>query len=444
MKSITLSKETPTADIPQPPSKPGFVEACEEVDKQRNQIITLLQNLIQIPTVVPPGNNYEDMVDFLEPHFHRLGFETERVVIPEKHTQVIPHPIEGPRVNLVARRDFECKETVTLYAHMDVVPVEGKWTKDPFAGIVENDRLYGRGALDMKSGIAALLTAFEVLAALNVKPQFNIVCTLCTDEELGVYPGSYHLAKEGYMEGPIVNLELGSQMPLVVTGMAGTVDIRIRTKGRGCHSGMSFLGVNAVEAMVPILTELLTLKAEVEKRESAVSLVPFLKMLGAPSKMMTPMLNIAVIQGGTKSNIIPSACEIIVNRRYIPEESFQQIVKEIKKAIKRGKKKGKPLEVEIEFSHIYPPFKPDTASPYAQKMRTALAAVHGYDIQEFTFGGAAASTDMGFVSQALKTNNIMGLGAASFGNLSAHKPDEWVGITDLLNMTKQLIHYLAY
>jgi succinyl-diaminopimelate desuccinylase len=444
VKSITLPKEAQTIDSPQRPNKVDFTEAFEEVEKQRHQIITLLQNLIQIPTIVPPGNNYEDMVDFLEPHFQKLGFETERVIIPEKHTQTIPHPIEGPRVNLVARRNFDRKETVTLYAHMDVVPVEGKWTKDPFAGTVENDKLYGRGALDMKSGIAALLTAFEVMEALNLKPQFNIVCTLCTDEELGVYPGSYHLAKEGYMEGHIVNLELGSQMPLVVTGMAGTVDIRIRTKGRGCHSGMSFLGVNAVEAMIPILTELLTLKTEVEKRESTVSLVPFLKILGAPSKMMTPMLNIDVIRGGTKSNIIPSSCEIIVNRRYIPEESYKQIVKEFEKAIKRGKKKGKPLEVEVEFSHIYPPFKADPTSPYALKMRSALAAVHSYDDQDFTFGGAAASTDMGFVSQALNTNNIIGLGAASFGNLSAHKPDEWVGIPDLLNMTKQLIHYLVY
>ncbi len=425
------------------PKQPSVEQVFKAVEQKRERIIALLQDLIKIPTVVPPGNNYVDMVDFLEPLFRKLGFRTERVIVPEQHIKAIPYPLEGPRINLVATREHDKKEDVTIYAHMDVVPIEEPWTKEPFAGIVENGKLYGRGACDMKSGIASMLVAIEVIDELNLTPHFNLTCTLCTDEEIGVYPGIYHLAKEGYVKGHILNTELGTQIPIIMAGVAGMVDVTIRTKGRSCHSGMNFLGINAIEAMVPILDELLELKQEVERRESEIPIVPIMRSLGAPSDRMTPMFNLDIIRGGTKSNIVPSDCELIINRRYIPEENYDDIVEEIRAAIERGKAKSKALDVEVTFIHANPPFKADPESKYAKKLREALKAVHGYRDSDFVFGGASASTDMGFVAVALNTNKFIGIGALTLDNISAHRPDEWVRIDDLLNMTKQLVHYLA-
>jgi len=76
-------------------------------------------------------------------------------------------------------------------------------------------------------------------------------------------------------------------------------------------------------------------------------------------------------------------------------------------------------------------------------MRAALKAVHGYQDSDFVYGGASGSTDMGFVAHALNTDKFIGVGAITLDNISAHQPDEWVRIDDLLNMTKQLVHYLA-
>jgi len=426
-----------------PNSRPSTEDVFAAVEGKRNRLVTLLQDLIRIPTVVPPGDNYEDMVQYLEPHFQKLHFVTERVVVPNEHIEKIPLPLTGPRINLVANRDYEKGHAVTLYAHMDVVPIEEPWTKEPFEPIVENDKLYGRGAIDMKCGIASIIVALEVIDELGLNPHFNITCTLCTDEEVSVYPGIYHLAKEGHVKGHVINTELGAQSPLIVAGIAGAVDVSIRTKGRSCHSGMNFMGVNAVEAMIPILTELMVLKTEVEQRESSIPIIPLLKAFGAPSDFVSPMFNIDIIQGGVKSNIVPAECEVVINRRYIPEESYEQVVKEIQDAIERGKAQSKALDVKVTFLHVAPPFKADTTSKFAMKMREALKAVHGYQDEEFVVGGAAASTDMGFIPLGCDVKNIIGVGAATIDNLSAHKADEWVSIDSLINMTKQLVHYLA-
>jgi len=423
--------------------QPSVEQVFRTVEQKRDRIITLLRDLIKIPTVVPPGNNYGDLVNFVEPLFKKLGFTTERVIVPDEHIKAIPYPLEGPRINLVATREHGKKEAVTIYAHMDVVPIEEPWTKDPFAGIVENGKLYGRGACDMKSGIAGMLVAFEVMKELNLTPHFNLICTLCTDEEIGVYPGIYHLAKEGYVKGHILNTELGTQLPIIMAGIAGMIDVAIRTKGRSCHSGMNFLGINAVEEMMPLIVELLKLKKEVEKRESKVPLIPALRSLGAPSNQMTPMFNLSIIRGGNKANIVPSECELLINRRYIPEENYEDIVEEIRAAIERGKANSKALDVEVTFTHANYPFKADTENQYSQKMRAALKVVHGYQDSDFVYGGASGSTDMGFVAHALNTDKFIGVGAITLDNISAHQPDEWVRIEDLLNMTKQLVHYLA-
>jgi len=78
------------------------------------------------------------------------------------------------------------------------VPIEEAWTQDPFGGEVVDGRLYGRGSVDMKGSIACFLGAMKVLHELGVEPHYALSCLLCTDEELGVYPGARYLAEEGY------------------------------------------------------------------------------------------------------------------------------------------------------------------------------------------------------------------------------------------------------
>jgi len=414
-------------------------EAFALADKKRDELIGLLREIVSINTCVPPGKNYDVLVDLLEPKFKELGFETERVTVPEEKISKIPLKLEGPRVNLVAAKNVG-KQPISIYAHMDTVPIEQEWSVDPFAGIVKGDRMYGRGTLDMKGSIAALLVALQIMQELSLEPSYSPVCLMCTDEEIGVYPGVYHLALKGYVKDPVLCLELGAQEPMIPMGALGKVDVYITTIGRSCHSGMSFLGVNAVEEMVPILEELMKLKREVEKRESR---VPALPMPEAPSKQLVPRFNLNIIRGGVKSNIVPSECTVVIGRRYIVEEKFEDIVDEIDKAVERGRKRSKVLDVKANYVHVYPAFEIDPNSPYVEKLREALKAVWGYKDEEFVVGGISASTDMAFVAQVLGTDKFACMGPFRTDNKSAHGADEYVNISDLISMVKELIYYLT-
>jgi succinyl-diaminopimelate desuccinylase len=412
--------------------------AFEHAEKSSNYLIETLRRLIAIDTRVPPGNGYERMADFLEPEFRRWGLDVERVVIPPEKVKLIPLPLEGPRINVVATKSAG-KEPVSIYAHMDTVHADRDWTLDPFEGTVRDGTLYGLGALDMKGSIACLLAALKTMHELKLEPCFDIHCLMCTDEELGVYPGVYHLALEGYIKGPVFNLELGAQEPVLIQGFSGTVDFMITVHGKSCHSGMNYLGVNAIEELLPIAEELMALKHEVQKRESA---IPSFPLPGTPSEKLTPRFTLSIVKGGVKANVVPGECTLTINRRYIPEELLEDVVAEVERAVERGRKRSNAVAISVQNRMDYPPVTFDLESPYMEKLKKARRAVHGYE--DFIVGGLSGSTDMGFVAEALGTRLFIGTSPARADNLSAHAADEHVGVADLISMTKELVHFLAF
>ena len=409
------------------------------VEEKENELLDLLRKAIAIDNNVPPGHNYHEFADLLIPYFKDAGLDTEKVIVPEELWRQIPTAgLDGERVNLVASKSTG-KEPVTLYGHVDTVPVDDKWTVDPFGAEIRDGKVYGRGSSDMKGSIVSLVMALKIIKDLGLSMHYDPVCVLCTDEEVGFYPGVYHLAKEGYVKGHVVCLD-GSQDPRESLAAAGSVDIYVTTRGRSCHSGLNFMGVNALEEMIPILNELMVLKRQVEIRESSVDGPTHPK---APSKKMTPMFNLDVIHAGTKSNIVPAECTLTINRRYIPEEKFEDVMAEIHEAIERGKEKSNALDVEVKLQHSYPAAKFNPESPYAKKMKKAKMLVQGYKEEDYTAYGVAGSTDMSFVQQVLNTEDIVMVGAGRSGN-NAHGADEFVHIHDLKALVKELIYYLCY
>jgi len=414
-------------------------EAFRVIDHRANALIETLRDIVRFDNSVPPGRNYDALVDYLEPRFQALGMETRRVVVPEEKLTCAPFDLQGPRVNLVSTWRTGL-EPVTVYAHMDTVPVEEKWRHDPFGGEVDDGRMYGRGVTDMKGSIATLLTALEVIKEIGLQPKYEIVAVMCTDEEIGGYPGVYHLAREGMVRGHVLCME-GFQDPKLCfwLGSAGMVDVTITTKGKSCHSGMNFLGVNALEAMVPILDELLILKEEVEKRESQ---IPSFPMPGSPSPQMTPMFNLDMIESGTKSNIVPATCTVVLNRRYIVEEDLEDVKAETRKAIERGKKRSKALGVDVRFDCDYPAAAYNARTPHVERMKEAMKLVQGYKDADFAYGGLSGSTDMAFVAQTLKMDDFVFCGVARpDGNI--HGADENVRVSDLIAHAKELVYYFC-
>lgn len=258
-----------------------FAEAFLRVEQERDYLIDILRAIIGVDTTIPPGENYEELVGILEAELRVFGFETRRVTVPEEKIRLIPEPLSGERINLVGVLE-NGKPRSTFYAHMDVVPVDDPWSEDPFAGTVKDGKLYGRGAVDMKGSIACFLGAAKVIHEMGLEPHSQMECCFCTDEEVGVYPGARYLAEEGYFSNHLVWGELGSIEPVVLIGSAGSARANITAVGKSCHSGMNWMGVNAIEEFIPVMQTLMDLKSDVEKRESH---LPSLPLPGAPSTL---------------------------------------------------------------------------------------------------------------------------------------------------------------
>ena len=409
------------------------------VDAKLDRTLERMRRIIGVNTVVPPGENYEALVAYLEPQFQAAGFETRRVVVPPEKVAQIPLPLSGPRVNLVASRPSGRPEAVTIYAHMDVVPVEEGWRHDPFGAAVDEGRIFGRGVADMKGTIASLLTALEVMHELALEPRYDMHCIICTDEEIGVYAGARYLAEQGYVKGHILCME-GVQDPRVHLASVGDVDVTITTIGRSGHSGRNYASVNALEEMVPILDELIALKRVVEKRESAIPAVPHPL---APSKFATPMFNLDILQAGKKANIIPSSCTLVINRRYLPEERLNDVVGEIREAVERGRKRSRALDVKFEYYRAYPAAIFDPDSVYAHRMREAYKLVQGYTDEDFVRSGGGGSTDMADIAEVCQTDKFVRCGLGRTLESNAHGADENIRVSDLLAHTKELVWYLS-
>ncbi|MGQ9583979.1 MAG: M20 family metallopeptidase [Anaerolineae bacterium] len=314
---------------------------------------------------------------------------------------------------------------------MDVVPPGPGWTVPPFQGTVRGDRVYGRGSADMKGAIASLLAALRALADAGWPLTFQPILLFCTDEEGGSYPGIRCLAEQGFVQGHLLCLD-GQAKPRRWAGCCGMVDYRCVVLGKGGHSGEpGQAGANAIEAAIPILVALQELKGRVEQRRSAMPAAPW-----NPVRYVQPRLNVTLIRGGSKSNVIPAECEIWINRRYLPEEDLDAVVAELEEVLQSP---GIPLRLNGVMAHLPPVRNP--IGPHWPSWEGALAKGFGYRPSDFVLYGSSTSSDMGWV-QETGVQEIL-LGGLSRPENNVHGPDEWVSITDLAALAKALALYLA-
>ena len=420
-------------------------EIFKAVDSLDSEIIIeVMKTVINIDTTIPPANTYREYVDTISPYFKELGYSLEEITVPEELVKQIPIPLEGPRINLVATKDYGHKNFVTFYGHMDVVPAtnEGqeKWRFPPFEATMKNGKIYGRGTSDMKGAMICLILALQIIDKLKLTPKYNIRVVNCTDEEVGFYPGVRYLTEKGYIKDVIFCME-GGINPFIPIGATGTLDVIVETIGKSCHSGMNFLGVNALEEMVPILNELIELKKIVENRESK-------DIPGVPrpdsNKVfnMRPMFNLDIIKSGEKSNIVPDSCILTINRRILPDEKYDDVKQEILEAVERGKAKSKALDVKTTFNHMYPALRINSNSPPIKRFKKVMSLVQNISEEKIPMFGMGGSLDMSFVSQILNVEDfiIHGLGTL---DTNAHGVNEYVKLKDMRIYIKELLVFLC-
>jgi succinyl-diaminopimelate desuccinylase len=256
----------------------------------RSDAVALTRDLLRFETVNPPGRE-RDCARYAGALLEDWGYAVEY------------HEYDDARTSVIARAGgADAKPPLCLTGHLDVVPLGSRaWTKNPFAGETDGDRLYGRGASDMKAGVAAILLAARGLAKkLSGTP--GVVLVLTAAEEGGCI-GSRHLAalpKLMGRAGAIVVGEPTSNYPLV--GHKGSIKFRAAFRGVSAHGSMPQLGVNAIYKAARAT-------AALEAFEFGARAHP---VMGAPT------LNVGTFEGGSGVNLVPDAARIGVDVRTVP------------------------------------------------------------------------------------------------------------------------------
>ncbi|WP_313428573.1 M20 family metallopeptidase [Siminovitchia terrae] len=264
--------------------------------------VRFLQQMIQIDSSNPPGN--EDRVSEM------LAERCKTAGIPYKITQ-----IDSGRSNFEIRLKGEGDEKLVFCGHMDtVLPGEQPWMYSPFSGEIVGEKLYGRGASDMKSGLAAMYLAIESLFKEGRKLSKEIVFLATAGEEVDSCGARTYL--EGQTMENVEALVIGEPTnEKVVIGHKGALWIEIVTLGKTAHGSMPDKGINAVEGMSKVIHMLDSLN-----KKWKVSTEP----LGESSLAVTK------INGGVQTNVIPDRCSMSVDIRSVPPQSHQQLLTEIK------------------------------------------------------------------------------------------------------------------
>jgi len=363
----------------------------------REVLVELARGLIQFENVNPPGDD-RGIADFLARYLERMGVEVRVDVVGDNRRNVVgvwkgeaDHP------------------TLLLNGHLDVVAPGQGWTVEPFAGMVKDGQLYGRGAVDMKAGIAAMVSAIQMAQRKGFRPRGTVILAAVADEEVD-QTGSRYLGEIGLKADYALVAEPTSLEVMIVH--KGRMILEVSTLGKTAHAAMPEHGVNAIEKMGRVLEA-----AQLEGEALRQRVHP---MLGNPT------LTITMIQGGSAINSVPDRCQVTLDRRYLPEEKPEAILEGLRKRLAALSEQDEALQWELELLRHSPPLEGATDMPLVSSLRRAIAEVRGEDPGVH---GLLATTDAGVLWAELGIPTVV----CGPGDLTqAHKPDEHVAIDELV------------
>jgi succinyl-diaminopimelate desuccinylase len=404
------------------------------IDARRDDLVALTQGLIRIPTVNPPGDRYREICEFVDARLRKSGYATEFVRAVGKPGDSDKHP----RWNLVARREGRRSgETVHFNSHHDVVEVGKGWTTGPFGAEVKDGKVFGRGSCDMKGGLAASIIAAEVFAEVVPNYAGALEISATADEETGGYGGVAYLAEQGRFSPDRVQHVIIPE-PLnknrICLGHRGVWWAEIETHGRIAHGSMPFLGDSAIRHMAALLGEIeASLYPALATRETAMPVVPPL------ARQST--LNINSIHGGQPepeqgytgfpAPVVAHSARIVIDRRYLIEETPQAVRQEVVDLLERLKASRPGFSYELRDLWTIPPTMTDRNAPIVRAVDTAISDVLGlapdYVVSPGTY-------DQKHIDRIGRLHNCIAYGPGILD--LAHQPDEYVGIDDMLDSAK--------
>lgn len=399
----------------------------KKVEKEKDDIIGILENLVSIPTQNPPGENYEEFVMTIRNYLDEVGIKTKVVKIPDSFAKkFIPDPEEYSRFILLAELKKE-KTTIHFNGHYDVVPAGEGWRYNPFSAKIINGKLYGRGASDMKGGIASIIATLRTLANFEDYLNVGVNASFVPDEET-TSMGTKYLVEKNLVNADYAIITEPTSLKSIDIGCKGGIWMYVCVKGKAAHASRPWLGENAFEKGILLANALVTeLKPKITSRESRY------KFHDKNSRKATIEFG-GYVKGGNKINVVPEEFWFSIDRRILPDEDVNEAYEEIVAFIKR-----KCSELGITYEILVE----DIENSYILKGEGNIIENLSQVTTNITGSKPQVGVKTGFTEMALFGSS--GIKSLTFGpgdeNL-AHIVNEYIEIQQLLDSVKIFSNFL--
>ena len=355
--------------------------------------VLLLQELVRIPTY----ESETDAVELLKDKFTPFDVDVSSREVAEGRFSFLASWGRGERC-------------LVLNSHLDTVSPGDvhEWTHPPFDAAIVDGRLYGRGACDAKGCLAPMISAFADTVRTGDPSAGRLILQAVAMEETAGAGTAAEIADGLRAEAAVV----GEPTDLdVCICHKGVMRLDIATRGRAAHASDPWDAVNAIVKMQPVIEALERLAERISLRSNS--------LLGRPS------LAVTLIKGGIGRNVIPPHCEISIDRRFLPEESVDEVRKEIDEAIDEAKSRDTDIEASVTGDYFAEAAYTD---PSEAIVKLALEARSRFFTTPSEPKGFPACADMRLLTNDAGIPTIL-LGPGSLK--LAHKVDEYIPVNEV-------------
>ncbi len=359
--------------------------------------VSLLRDLVAIdsvnPSLVTGAAGEGEIGRAIEAHLRRIGAD------------VVRQPVEGDRANIIGVLEGRRPgRSLMLCGHIDTVGVQGM--DAPFTPAERDGRLYGRGAQDMKGGVAAMIDAARVTAQEGLAAGRLIVAAVVDEEYESL--GADALVREWKADAGVVTEPTDLQIAVAHKGFAW---FDVETRGRAAHGSRPAEGRDAILYMGRFLAALEALDRRLQSSDPH-------RLLGTAS------LHASIIAGGREWSSYPDRCTLKMERRTIPSETVQIVWQELDEMLAGLRAADASFDADLRMVFSRPPYELPEGHPVAEATGGAVQRVTG---RPATFGGMSFWTDAAVLGEAGTPSVLFGPGGAGL-----HSTEEYVVIKDVI------------
>jgi acetylornithine deacetylase/succinyl-diaminopimelate desuccinylase family protein len=373
------------------------------INNQR--LIKLTQKVISYNSENPPGNELA-LAKYIEQDMRSLGLEVKIYTYAKNRPNIVA-TLKG-----TLPRQEAAKKAVLITPHFDTVPIGGGWKFNPLGGEIHQGKIYGRGASDDKGNLASCMEVMRSLVEDKVRLRKDVIMAATVDEETGSKMGIIPLLEKKVLK-PGLGLVMDSDEFDTIIAQKGLIHSRIQIFGKKAHGAYNWRGVNAIEIAARVINKLKNHQFTYKKH-------PLLR---------EPTMNIGVIKGGDKVNMVCDFCEFALDTRYLPGMNPHQVLREIKAIVASEAKKFKividDFQLPYEIDREHPFVKSYVKTAQKLKCKTILKGSEGATVITF-----------------FKKHGIPAFATGCGSSGTAHTTDEYITVKNLYDGTKLLEEYI--